>query len=98
VPAGGAWTVSGDPGSPDAIAVQGLFIGQLARGTQQSNIIRMQIQFPNNTMAVDYVSSVQNDNNFNGAGNVAGTACQAGGIAGALPTVPGNVVQACFFL
>lgn len=98
VPAGGAWTVSGDPGSPDAIAVQGLFIGQLARGTQQSNIIRMQIQFPNNTMAVDYVSSVQNDNNFSGAGNVAGTACQAGGIAGALPAVAGNVVQACFFL
>ncbi len=96
--AGGAWTVSGDPGTPDAITVQGLFIGQIARGTQQSNIIRLQIQFPNQTMAVDYVSSVQNDNNFSGAGTVAGTACQAGGAGGALPAVAGTVVHSCFFL
>ncbi len=89
--AAGAWTVSGDPNSPDAIAVTGLFLGQSLRGTQNSNVIRLTIVFPSITMAQDYMSSVQNDNNF-ATGNVVNVACTAAGGANAA------TVQSCFWL
>ncbi|MCA2980680.1 MAG: prepilin-type N-terminal cleavage/methylation domain-containing protein [Myxococcaceae bacterium] len=98
VPVGQAWTISGDPGTPDAIAVQEIHFQQLPRGTQASNAIRLQIRFPSQTMAQDYVLAVQNDNNF-AVGTINGQQCQAAGIAGALPAVPASgVVQSCFFL